>query len=69
MAVYEVSWTAKTRFTRFIEADSGREAVEISEDMGESGAEIDFPDYEVTVMKAKKLPPERQAAMQGCSTS
>jgi hypothetical protein len=54
MAVYEVSWTAKLWYTRVIEANSRREAVEISEDMGNSGAEIDFPDYKVSEMKAKK---------------
>lgn len=55
MAIYEVTWTTKLWFTRVIEANSRREAVEISEDMGEAGVEIDFPDYKCSTMKAREV--------------
>ena len=59
MAVYQVTWTAKVWFTRVIEADSRREAVEISEDMGDGGVEIDFPETKFSEMKAKEVKDER----------
>ena len=55
MKKFEVTWTAKLWYTRVIEANSRREAVEISEDMGEAGVEIDFPDYKVSTMKARMV--------------
>ena len=55
MAQYEVSWTVKYWFTRIIETDSKQEALEISEDMGNAGIEIDYPDYTISLMKAKKV--------------
>jgi hypothetical protein len=55
MAQYEVSWTIKAWYTRVIEADSKQKALEVSYDMGDGGVEIDYPDYTVSQMKAKKV--------------
>ena len=55
MKKFEVTWTARIWYTRVIEASSRREAVEISEDMGNGGVEIDFPDYKVSTMKAREV--------------
>ena len=55
MKKFEVTWTTKIWYTRDIEANSRREAVEISEDMGDAGVEIDFPDYKVSTMKARMV--------------
>jgi len=48
---YEVSWTIK--LTRWIEASNKAEAIEISEDMGNGGMEVDT--YDITPMKAKRI--------------
>ena len=53
MKTYEVTWSIK--LTRTIEAGSKREAVEISEDMGNAGVENPAPDYEVSTMKARRV--------------
>ena len=55
MAQYEVRWTVKYLYTRLIEADNMGEALEISEDMGDGGVEIEYPDYTVSQMRAKKV--------------
>ena len=55
MAQYEVNWTVKIRYTRSIEADSKQEALEVSQDMGDAGVEIEYPDYTVSQMRAKKV--------------
>ncbi|MAH49253.1 hypothetical protein CMI37_25735 [Candidatus Pacearchaeota archaeon] len=62
MAEYEVKWTVKLRYTRVIEADSKREAVEISYAMGDAGVELDCTggeygngyQYDVSQMKATR---------------
>ena len=46
--VFEVNWTMK--LTRYIEASSKQEALEISEDMGNVGDQASF---ETTPMRAK----------------
>ena len=45
--VFEVNWTVK--LTRYIEASSKQEALEISEDMGN----VQYDEFEVTPMRAK----------------
>jgi hypothetical protein len=53
MKTYEVTWSIK--LTRTIEAGSKREAVEISEDMGDAGYGNPVADYEVSTMKARMV--------------
>ena len=53
MKTYEVTWSIK--LTRTIEAGSKREAVEISEDMGDAGYGNPVADYEVSTMKARRV--------------
>ena len=55
MAQYEVKWTVKYLYTRSIEADSKQEALEVSQDMGDGGVEIEDYDYTVSQMRAKKV--------------
>jgi hypothetical protein len=65
MPEYEVTWTVKLRYTRIIEANSKREAVEISYDRGDAGVELDCTggaggeygpgyQYDVSQMKARR---------------
>jgi hypothetical protein len=51
--VYEVTWSVRLKYTRIIEAGSKREALEISADMGNAGAELEDTDYSVSAMRAK----------------
>ena len=55
MAIYEVTWNVKYRYTRFIEAGTKLEAVEISTDMGNAGVELEDYGYEVSRMIAKSV--------------
>ena len=60
--VYEVTWSVRLKYTRVIEAGSKREALEISEDMGNAGVELEDTDYSVSAMRAKLAKQNAQEA-------
>jgi hypothetical protein len=60
--IYEVQWSERISCTRFIEASSAREAVDISNVMGRASHVPELPwnttgEYNLTEMKARRIDP------------